>query len=77
MKRDDGQQRDAHRPQKFDIGLEKMAVAVDGLRAEENLEIARQWPRTNKNITAPLPAMRYFLPSEEQNRLRNKFTMIC
>jgi hypothetical protein len=64
--------RDAHRPEKFDIGLEKMAVAVDGLRAEENLQVARQVADDKQKHDKPVPAMRYFLPSEEQNRLRKK-----
>ena len=34
------QQEDASRPDNFGIGLEEMAVAVDGLRAQKNLQIA-------------------------------------
>jgi hypothetical protein len=52
MKRDDGQQGNADRPEKFDIGLEKMAVTIDGLRAEENLEVARQ-VADDKQETSP------------------------
>ena len=32
---------------------------------------------TNRNNTPPVPAMTYFFPSEEQNRLRKKQNMVA
>ena len=70
-----GQQRDADRPEQFDIGLEEMAVAVDCFRAEENLQVAHHVADDKQKQDGPVPAIRYFLPSDEQNRLRNKLVM--
>jgi len=39
---DQHQQPDAHGPEQFHIGLEKMPVAIDRLRSEKDLEVAHQ-----------------------------------
>ena len=59
------QQDNPRRPERLDVGLQEMAVAIDGLRPQENLQVARQMPRTNRNRMNPVAAIRYFLPSDD------------
>ena len=77
MKHDATEHDEAGRPDNFEVGLQEMAVGIDLVRADENLQIASQMPDDKKNIMPPVAAMTYFLPSEEQNRLRNKLIMFA
>ena len=64
MQPDQHQQSDAHGPKEFHVGLEKVAVAIDRLRPEKDLQIAHQMSDNEQKGERRL-RLTYFLPSDD------------
>jgi hypothetical protein len=47
------QQENARGPEQFRVGLEKVAVAIDGFGSEEKLQVAREMPHDEQKKYKP------------------------